>query len=910
MKRIVFVILSLTSSLSAVPVETFPFAIAHEALHIPTGKLFIGAKEAVANNNSAIASARRDASKFTGLTPAKVTINGKKDQTNPLHGQAITHLVMADRRPVVIAQPLPSTLFLLDDQAKVITLEQSDPLNDAQGNQAPSVLALTSSAAQNIAAIPAGKPLKVFAAVPNAAGEFNGNGSGISFAFFRKVDTQKFSWDIVDASTGASGEKGNKAKPLGLDTKEVFITHPLNSISNEVALHFDRDLGLLYIGLQAQAGAEPDAGVRSIVIASTEGGRLSFKPIAPDSAVTQPVIVGDRNPASQAFTYAIRTMQTRTHLRYLIVVGGNNDDSATQQLVSALPIVDNTKSQAHGMLADVTSLPVPGFAPLPPHRFLSRTFIKPATVFNELYSINAPAARVGGVGILPGPITDISVAGEAVFVSCKEDNDLNQNMIASGMFYSQPVFDMFGRISGWTDWQRVAGASETVSRFAYDPFAGIFWHLLPDEKGDSKTVFRTQWIEQDPLISFISSQLPQKIGGVQGFFDFPSTTESFSQDPQERLAVQIFTGYKKVILLQTGKQINGLFSPFMDLDDRYISKDGTLEGFQGASVLSLSGGVLDTIGPISSAAVVTDGINGWFVVAGSGGVAVLVDEQGQGWVNLGSNFSGLTQKHRWQIIRTTNFIRKLVSKDGQLFVLADRELERLDLSADAISAGTVPGVLLHQLKDTELVESFSDLYIKGPLAILATSTGLFRSGNGVDIQAAQNKEEAGWTRVGLLESVGSLTNHGPVTRLMSISTSYDDVQENIYVLNGYVGLCQALLYRLVITLNGEVDDTTVRLFPDFIIKSRNSFFLNLGDYRNFVVTDGSLIALSRSAFGGRRPLLELLPPGLKSGESAVGRTRVPFVILPENAQTIGQLIRSSASGTWMIPGDFGIRIQN
>ena len=132
----------------------------------------------------------------------------------------------------------------------------------------------------------------------------------------------------------------------------------------------------------------------------------------------------------------------------------------------------------------------------------------------------------------------------------------------------------------------------------------------------------------------------------------------------------------------------------------------------------------------------------------------------------------------------------------------------------------------------------------------------------------------------------------------------------MYILNGYVGLSQALIYRSVIKLEGgQVTDTSVQLFPDLILRGKNTFFANVADYRNFVATDGSFIAVSRSSFGGKAPLLELFSPILKSGEAANVRANFPFLLLSLQEQTIGQLVRNSASGAFMVPGDFGLRLQ-
>ena len=1033
-------------------VQRFPFPIGSSAIYKPRGHFIIGAATAVPNNNFSVAASGRSRNNFVGLTPEKVVLNNESGQVNPLHGVAIEHLALLDRRPVVIPNTVPSSLFLIEERGgpKVF---QSAPLRNANGEVAPSVLALTTAVHEGVIEMPAGSSLAAIAAVPNVEGTFEGNGSGIALAFFREVVNEQtnrkfFTWDVVDANTSVSSftkegirtdhplefslprpallsmprpffekyqtckcrpdiytrdlvktlihdyvppqqsktvddevipeeintegldellpistplyllvryyeeyaapfrrkllehdyvsellkgpEKsmGNKAKPFSKDTPELFINEPVSILENAVDLHFDRELGRLYIATKVTAGEGEDAGARAIVVASIADGQVLYHPIAIDSAFDgQDHIVGSKGPLSKTSIFKVRTMQTRTYLRYLIVVGGNGTDPKLSQSVFAMPLIDNIykpqkdenkpqldiKKPEHGTLADVTAKPVTGFSKKSPHRFESRVFAKPATSPNELFTMNSPAAKVGGNGVLPGPISDIQIEGEAVFVSCDRDADLNKEGLSEGIFYSQPIFDVLGRISGWTDWHRVANSNVPIFGFGYDPFIGIFWQI-PSNDGMPKEVFKNKWTEgEDPFDTFISMNLGKSKGGVQGLFDFPYTTESFSQDPAERISVEAFTGYKKIILTQTGKSIDGLFTAFNDVKDTFERTDGTMKGFSKASNLVFSGGVLSKLGPIIAATVVSDGTNnGWFVVAGSGGIAVLADSQGRGWQELGSGFKGLTGAHRWQRISSTRNVRKLIVQDGQLFSVSQQKLERISLTQESIAQGQVRSVLLSELTKDEICEaqSYSDLHIKGPLGLLATSVGLLRSGSGIDIRSAQDMKAVQWTQVPLLESVGNLDSFGPVSRIVSISVSDPQAEDNLYILNAYVGLSQALIYRLVLTLvNGAVTDNTVRLFPDFILKDINSFFSNLGDYRNYLVTDGALIAVSRSSFSGNRPLVELLPPTLKSGESVSPRSRVPFIILPENSCTIRKLVRSSASGAWLAPGDFGVRVQ-
>ncbi len=902
---------------------SFPFQINTHGFALPQGLFFVGARDAVSQNTFSVAVVGRGEIAFRGITPPFVKFDGVPKISNPLYGAGISKMAMLGARPLVALKGNPSALFLLEPDGKTVYSAQN--IQNGKGAPAKSLLHIATTAPQIMVPLEGDASLGTVAALGNDQGGFDGNGSGIALLFFKKfIDAEKkqvFKWDIVNALTGSSqyspsGEltsAGNRAYPVDTTTPALALTNPVSALGSDVEMHFDRELGRLYIAMNVTAGAGASDGARAVMVGSLTQGRLALSPIAPDSAFAGDQIIGTRGPLSKATIYKVRTMQTRTHLRYLVVVGGTGGSDDLRSRVFALPLVDNIKAQVydaskpaegenvkpsiHGTLANVNSLPVTIFGAGSPQSFQARVFSEPATSPDQLYSMSSPTAAVGGQALLPGPITDIVVRGDAVFVSTEAAG----NGLEPGIFFSQALFDTTGRISGWTNWRRAAAGGEAVREFTLDSFTGSFWYM-PVSNSTVQSVFRTTWTNgSDDLGSFMVNEFNFRQGGVQGLFDFPFTTPSFSTTINNRISVQAMTGYKKVVLLQTGADSGGFFGPATNLT-AYHSTDGTLSQFQGAPALSLSGGVLDQLGPLNSAVVLTDGVDGWFIVGGSCGVAILADEQGHGWSaseGLGYNFKGLLQTMAWRKLSDAP-VRKLIASGNNLFILTTRSLERLTITAQSL-ANPEPTVLTHL--DDELA-SYSDLLVSGPLALIATSKGLFRSGNYVNVQSAANSIPL--VQVDLPESAG------PVTRLQAISSTNEEtdvgMNGNVYVLSACVGLSQAQIYRLVIAA-GSVTDETVQLFPDYYIRGVKTYFASLGDYRNYVVTDGALIALSRSAFGGAHPFMELLSPTLKSGEINGARVRITLLVLPSPFVSLSKLIRSSASGAWMVPGDFGLRIQ-
>lgn len=907
--------------------QTFSFPIGQHALSIPDGKFFIGSSKAVSNNEYAVAVNQRNSSQFTGITPEKVRLNSSPDVQNPLYGAAIQHLSVLAGRAFVAKVGDPSSLYLIDTYSQPLSLYVASDIHDSQGNRAQSMLAITTSTESVTAELESGAALSAFAAIGNNDGTFDGNGSGIALLFFKRfIDKEKnrplFVWDIVDAQTGASqfdnkGNRiagGNKALAVGIDTPQLFINNPLTSITGAVDLHFDRDLGRLYIALDVVAGADPQDGARALLVASSINGRLFLQQIAPAAAfVDSTKIVGVRGALNHLKLSKVRTLVTTTHLRYVIVVGGANGNSS----VYALPLVDNLKDEAHGTLAVSTSIPLTIFRENPPNRFLTRVYAQPAQTAADLFSDTAVQALVGGNQPLPGPITDITVAGDAIFVSV--NNGTGQH---AGIFQSTSLFDEYGRVSQWTSWQRVAGAILPIQGFSYDPYKGIFWYIPQDMQSGTvvlRTIFSTP---ADPSSEFFTNQLPQQIGGVQGLFDFPVSSPSFSQVISERLAVQVFTGFEKVLIMQTGIDSKGLFTPLRNVSSSFTTNDGTLKDFTQQTTLSISGGALAQCGALNSCALVQDAHYGWLVVGGSGGIAILADPQGHGWdatEGLQTHFKGLTSSMAFARISDVKNVRKLIGIGNNLFVLTNKLFLRLTINAVGVARQSVTAVTLAQIQDSaHTAHSYSDVIISGPLALLATSFGLLRSGDFVDVQTVSNASMTQWTPVPLYESAGSISTQGPISRLFALSPTGNENDiihgGNVIAFNGYVGLSEAQVYRFVVNLQTAVNQKTVTQLPDLFIKGPPTFFVNLGDYRNYIVTDGALYAVSRSAFNKNKPILELLSPLLRSGQPQGGRSRISFLNISENspdlcARTMGKMVRDSTSGSWIVPGDFGIRIQ-
>lgn len=926
---ILFTVVSLVFSLHAYDqigikeAKTFPFPIKAKAYQPQDGLLFVGAHQVPPDPNKgfSIALAGGLSKTFAAyVEPEKIRSNGVADQKNPLRGATIAQMSLLTNHPLVATDQEPAILQLVQfSDAKNFYLLRSSTLVDTQGHPSSGILALAALSGKTgdeAATAPVGPGMALFAAVKPQAGVFGDVGSGIAIVAVK----QKNVTDKNDA--GGLILLQTKTKGLNTTSPEVKITGGSNLVSlTSPLLVSDPTRNIVYVGMQGTGGGAGTDGLQAVIGVQAGGDFPLFK-LIPDAAlnVAGDYIIAAVGASKQVSIFNLAVMQTTTHLPYLVVVGGSGNPADTQTTVYALPLVSQT-----GRLASKTAVPVQQFSNIYPFQLFNHAFTTPVTTNADLFTqVDVPA--LVGFGGAPGPITDMIASGDAVFISVASTAGGDR---MPGIFYSQALFDSFGRIKSWTQWQRCSGLAEPVWGLALDEYFGNFWAFTGQTADTITMVKRTKWGQQATGLGALYNQFfPTDKGGAQGLFDFSETTPGFSADPATRLAVTILTGYQQVLLAQTGISTpvgaDNLFGPNKALSQAFVSTDGTLHGFvPGAFALACSGGALTSLGAITSAAILVSGTGGWFVVAGSGGVAVLANEDGTGFditAGLASGFVGLTSTMRWIKLGTTTQVRKLMVRNAgiggtaQLFVLTNTTLERFTMTPAVVQSGAAAqSTILAQAGVLAGIQStfFSDALISAPFGILATSSGLVRVGNGADIATAADQISVRWTAVPFNESVG------PVSRLYGISTTgrEEDLFSpgnpgNIYFLNAFVGYHQTRLYRFTLDYTGVITDTTLQTFPDYFVKNTPTFYLNVGDYRNYLATDGAIMALSQSRYIEQPPYVSLLGPKWRLGgqpqrlQQAVERAQK--VVQPLTGKSMGKMLRQFASGAWLVGTDVGL----
>lgn len=900
---------------------SFTFAIGPYARGGSGGAFYVGALNDGDSNNFAIARNLEGQLTFDSFAPATATINGVADQTNPLFNAAITQLstfktLLGTNRsvllPMAVTAALPSSLFLLRD---VPTTTNAFML------AVPSVKDVQSQTTTGIIGLQSFLQEAIFAAVlPSNSSTFGDPNSGIAVAKIENITIDEKTQAVLvqvnaDPTTLLPGTDP-AASPLDRTSVSLKINDDLFSIDNALDMHYSERLQRLYVALSVQGGSNVSDGARAIAVGQLDNNKLTFFQIAPDAVFTDSdEIVGGVGANAQVSIHKVRTMYSSTRLDYLIVVGGNGSPATTQRSVYALPLVNtlstsNVDNTIQGTLANVNDEPIDIYTPASQNScnqssplLRARAFVTPATESGQIYLSNSPEAFVGGGQLPYGDITDINVHNDAVFVSVADP--INNQL--PGIFYSQALFNDNGVIIGWTVWQRVAGTTDPVYALSYQSMFGDFFWLTGQTALTINTAKQTVWGVGSPtgladLVMLISTLLPQSSGGVQGFFDLPPNTPGLFD-----ISMFIATGLNEVILIESGEVNAGVLTPnggdfSTDLQQFTNGEITTNFPVPNVKTVAISGGVLADLGPIIAA---TLGVNtvtdqGYLFVGGACGLAVLAQADGTGWstvTGLGKQFDGLTSGMQFIALGNYSFVRKLIYDEGFLYVLTDTQLDRIDIAASDFATNTLSVVTVATLSDVAqpTIGTLLDVLVSGKFALIGTSTGLWRVGDGADIQTATDSADVAWTQVSIPQGV-------PVVQYMqsisnsSLANSWAAGVGNIYINDAYRGFdwAQVNRYTVADVATDPITDNTVLPLPDIVVEGALSAFRDFSGFRNIIMYDGADLFSTRDRF-------QITPPVVYDWALAL-----PLTIA--NGSIVSSMVRSSASGAWIVAGDFGLRV--
>ncbi|MCK5632965.1 hypothetical protein KAH94_04400, partial [bacterium] len=410
------------------------------------------------------------------------------------------------------------------------------------------------------------------------------------------------------------------------------------------------------------------------------------------------------------------------------------------------------------------------------------------------------------------------------------------------------------------------------------------------------------------LTNLLIEQFLQEVGGLHGLFDFSRLYPGTDLEA----AFMIATGSKKIALIETER--NELVNKGNFSEKTVSFENGTVTQTFVADnetrVVIISGGTLDDIGSIECVELAkeVDTPSTRIFVGGPGGLAVLVGNNNVGIAgDLKIGFEGLVNGMAFKKIGDYSFVKKLVADSGFLYVLTDAKLDRIDLTDAALPAITVADI---QNGPWKKITTFTDLVVSGKLAILATSSGVYRTDNSKDISSSPLN--MAWKKIEQPKVTSS------VQKLFAITQQGfpQDLQYggNLEILNAYIGKNKGKISRFVVqdTSGSSVNDETIQALPDGFIKRDGelslAYFANYGIFKNCFLSDGAFVFSSQDRDIITDPAVGLIGSRLHSGIRLASVKNVKIPLELNQASDITAVVRSSSSGDIFIATDSGLQV--
>lgn len=511
-----------------------------------------------------------------------------------------------------------------------------------------------------------------------------------------------------------------------------------------------------------------NSGARSVISASIDdAGAITFTRIAPDTAFTLENLqnmVGVLSANPQTITInKVRTMHASTGPSYLIINGGNGDNSTLGGTILALPLVDlgDPTNVLQGTIADKNSA------------LNNFKFVTPATTQPQMPQSNEQAVVVGTgpVTVFPNEvISDIQVIGDTVYVSVNNTLSATSD---SGILYSQAMFDETGKIIRWTPWTKKAlppydtpnQANVTaVSFFAVDTALGKV--IAVDGQGE--VVVQTGWNNNNKVGTQVDNSLVgilnQRLDGnaSSAVLDLDQSTRGFLAN-QSRYA--LFAGAvddaSSVIFARISQALGGTVnSPQTVITDFSLARNFFVSPLPDSTC---------QVTVLEYARQLTGSTNNYFFAGTQNGLFVFsVNGNGFDVASLGNLNAAPFSTGSWQLapnlsgsivdIKTTgNMLYVITQTPATATTSMQSSLYRIPF-ATTVAAMFAPGnITLIAQTGTGIfnsISAFSGLQIISTTTsgtteqiVLATNNGLFQSKRLGGVQNAVDQTDAAWLQI-------------------------------------------------------------------------------------------------------------------------------------------------------------------
>lgn len=785
---------------------------------------------------------------------------------NPIWGATFSLFDVPMQTPIFVLTSALNTIYTVVDIQRYET-------QTAEQQNVTKLIQYDFSAGEQIHALQGyGKDI-IFAA--HATGAFGSNPSKITELYkssysVNATETIPYFTTIadttIDVSTDAliGGASGNNLAALG---SSVTLNYALLN---------------LFIGLDttANAAAGSCATALTFAILNTTLNGFVFQEIAPASILTTGInTVISASAGNRVRITNIAGMGTSTGLQYLIVA---RDAGTGPQTIYALPII--TTGPSAGKIADFSQ--ITNIFSSKAGLMSSRQFTTEVSSVTDIdpAGIYANQLLVGGSLPLnaPNSIQKLYTVGDSVYVVIGDAYAAGQQ---PGTFRSQPIYAQDGHIVAWTAWSRVLG-SDAQMNYSFVDRKTLSGYYIAHVTTNFRAINQTTFVADSNLSPILSQSA---LGGVQGLFNFPSTTPGFNN----AISLLISTAYGAAFIGQTGAINGGVFK---------------IQTMTSADVVSYVGSNINNQQALIAAELAHNGANHWLFVGGTTGVSVLTDDAaGYTWTGNLANVAALNAGQTFKTVGNFSFVKKLVWDSTYLYILTSTELYRISLDPNKFKAVPTTPLNAELLLSTSTISKaatyFLDIIIDTGFCVIGTTNGLYTL-DGQDLQKITIP--SGLPAASQLIAFSSANE--PQRSFKSLG--------NIIVLNNTFGTQQARINRFAIT-NGIITP-----FNDFLIAALTSStigipssFIKFDNYINNYFTDGSWNIASSYYLGPNQPIGSLSTPsvlqlytGIRTGLSSSqmilpmfsGYAPLGFI----NGVNLAGFIRESTSGSVITYGKF------
>ncbi len=837
---------------------------------------------------------------FPYVFPEKAYLNGQIGCVNPLVNKEVALLSVLGEAPVIVTKDQPGALYwvMQGSSAENMSIVSIETINDAdRKNEVPqqtaAIVGLSFGATATQLAL---RRDYFFLAVKGHESEFGQSGSGIALL---RLDTEVETYKEENKQTGKEEEKtrikrrffnpldavtgddyGNRAFPIdcSVENNPINIHDGLAEIvPNVVDMHWDESLHRLFVGLQVKTkhDARVDQGACAVLVGRIENGHLNFEPLVPHDLLKQmgDSIVAGTGPDKSISVHKIRTMKTTTGTMYLIVQGGNGTPDETVNKVCALPLVEK------GLIAlldtwvfdkDVGTLAAPDVTMT---TSFGATFAQSAGHIEQMCTPNQLQTMVGANHALPGTVSDIEVVRDAVWVAVK-----GQTEQQSGLFVSYAIFDEQGRIAAWTPWKRGMYSRGAPFKFCFNPIDRVMQVLsiLDDGRVSYHTTSYFELKNGDEkkqehhseVAKQLATTFSQKEGGIQTII-FKDATDPFLAIDNDLSGLVLAGGYQKCAIVHSPSA------------KKHIFNDEALKSI----------GAITQIAKMQSDATVC------FLAGGVYGVAILVDQEGNGVPRLEKfeDYVDLfaTEKYQWKKISDHKLVRKIIGGYNCFYVATRDSIDRIDFN----QAHHVNSYTTTQLMNTQQLQkaTINDLIISTNTAIVGTTKGMFFAS--IDCAHSPQAEYIEW------KMVNELGNQAIIKfSLLTHSGNEHQLEPagQLYVLTGSLIEGRGFVYRLFVH-NGEIK------FVPFSKEQR--WLVNCRGFRHNLMAEGSLVFSTKGLTSGQSPMIQIqqiVQPGYVPGVRQSMSTYIPLIT---GWSHVEHIILDTATGHLFMCGDGGIYLR-